>query len=68
MSDKSLAQLEIGSPEWTAKRQALIGNGGNAAPAPEMSTSALALGVLALATSALVLGALRLRAMMGKRA
>lgn len=65
MSHKSLAQLEIGSPEWIAKRQALVGS--RMTPSADAPPSALALGALALAASAIVLAALRLGAMMTRR-
>lgn len=65
MTHKSLAQLEIGSPEWIAKRQALVGT--RTIPSPDAPPSALALGALALVASAIVLAALRVSAMMMRR-
>lgn len=66
MSEKTLAQLEIGSPEWVAKRRAISGSQTDRrrdAPAPGM----LAIGAFAIAASALLLAAARLGSMMTRR-
>jgi hypothetical protein len=66
MSNKSLAQLEIGSPEWTAKRNELYGarqNPTRREPPPD----ALGLGMIALAAGVAVLGLMRLCAAVGRR-
>jgi len=64
MSNKSLAQLEIGSPEWKAKRQAL-----DYSPAStrESQPDLLALGALAIAVGAVLMTAVRLGGLLARR-
>jgi hypothetical protein len=72
MSEKSLAQLEIGSPEWVAKRGAMSqpgtgGQRGSAGGRRAAQPDAMELGAIALAAGVVVLGLLRLFGMGGRR-
>jgi len=72
MSEKTLAQLEIGSPEWVAKRDAMSqpATGGQRGRAPGRHAAqpdAFELGAIALAAGVVVLGLLRLCGMGGRR-
>ena len=64
MSNKSLAQLEIGSPEWKAKRQAL---GYSPVPPRESQPGLLAVGALAIAVGAVLMTAVRLGGLLARR-
>ncbi|QEI06079.1 hypothetical protein FXN63_09700 [Pigmentiphaga aceris] len=66
MSNKSLAQLEIGSPEWIAKRQTLLGNPPNPGRKAEPAPSLLALGALAIVVGTVFMTAVRFGAMLGR--
>jgi hypothetical protein len=72
MSEKSLAQLEIGSPEWVAKRDGMSqpADGGQRRAATGRRAAqpdAMELGAIALAAGVVVLGLLRLFGMGGRR-
>lgn len=64
MSNKSLAQLEIGSPEWMARREAL---GYSHVPPRESQPGLLSIGVLAITVGAVFMTAIRLGALLAKR-
>jgi len=64
MSNKSLAQLEIGSPEWIARRQAL---GYSHVPPRDSQPGLLAVGVLAIAVGAVFMTAVRLGGLLARR-
>lgn len=64
MSNKSLAQLEIGSPEWVARREAL---GYSHAPPRESQPGLLAMGALAIAVGAVFMTAVRVGGLLARR-